>query len=56
MADPELLGVLADRCGRPFQRLGLKAHPEEDTTEGLSLAERRVLEATEAPSAPGGSH
>jgi hypothetical protein len=45
-ADLELYGTLADRCGRTFQRLGLKRQPRE--IESLSAyLEKRAREAPE---------
>lgn len=39
-ADLELLGMLADRCGRTFQRLGLKRQPRDVESLDAYLARR----------------
>jgi hypothetical protein len=58
-ADLELLGTLADRCGRTFMRLGLKRQPR-DVSPSLAdllrqdLVEQRVAEGAEGyPEAAG---
>jgi hypothetical protein len=39
-ADLELLGMLADRCGRTFQRLGIKRQPRDVESLDAYLARR----------------